>query len=134
MKTWWASWSEYVPSGSPGKQRFRFLPSPGETNGVRLRNEATFTIGTVVTEPASAAGSRPRISSTAPLIDEYSQPWMPAITTRCGPSRAPRAWKARPLVLAQGGGVEAQRAPLDRARRAHSPRPRVSATIVTKVR
>ena len=49
-----------VPSYEPGKQRLRFLPSSGTTNGVRARNDGMLTIGTAVIRPAELAACRAR--------------------------------------------------------------------------
>ena len=46
VKMSWASRSVYVPSGSPGKARLRFLPSAGTTNGERCVNDSMLTTGT----------------------------------------------------------------------------------------
>ena len=70
---WWASWSEYVPSGSPGKQRLGFLPSAGETNAALPANIAGLTIGTATTVPESAAVSRLRMNRPTAAMPEYSQ-------------------------------------------------------------
>ena len=127
VKTWWASWSENVPSGSPGKQRFRFLPSGGEMNGVRVRNAGRFTIGTATTDPASWAGSRPhdphdgRDRRVLAAVDA-AQDAQPRPVVGAG------HLEARPLQVAQGRRVEPQHAP------GHSPSPRVRATMVTNVR
>ena len=47
-----------VPSGFPGKKRFGFLPSIGQTKGVRGRNAGTSISGSETTVPRSRAGSR----------------------------------------------------------------------------
>ena len=50
--------------------------------------------GTAVILRASVAGSRPFMNRLTAAIDEYSQPWIPPSSARCGPSAAPSATKA----------------------------------------
>ena len=84
-----ASRSASVPSGLPGKHRFRFLPSSGTTNGARARNPVMFSTGTARTRPRSRAGSSAAAHRRTPAMDAYSQPCTPEITVSCGPSAAP---------------------------------------------
>ncbi len=90
----WASFSVYVPSGSPGNVRLRFLPSAGTTNAERCVNDSMLTTGTAVMLPLSWLASSSRITRVTAAIDEYSQPWMPPISERFGPSPAPWTLKA----------------------------------------
>ena len=85
----YASLSERVPAGSPGKHRLRFLPSSGTRNGVRARNAGRFSTGTATTRPRRSRSSRLRAHWRTPAIDAYSQPCTPASTVRRGPSAAP---------------------------------------------
>src|SRR3954452_1096476 len=85
--------SVYVPSRLPGNERLRFLPSAGTTNGERCRNDSRLTTGTAVIVPDSSPSSSSRITRMQAAIEEYSQPWMPAIRLSRGASAAPCAVK-----------------------------------------
>src|SRR3954453_615302 len=94
--------SVYVPFGSPGNARLRFLPSWGTTNGERWVNDSMLTTGTPVTVPAKLVPSSSRMTRVTAAIDEYSHPWMPPITDTRGPSLVPCRLKqgtSRPLRL-----------------------------------
>src|SRR5215218_3777230 len=80
-----ASRSVYVPSGSPGNARLRFLPSAGITNGDRSVNEAMLTTGTPVTVPLRSSRSSSRIRRVTAAIDEYSHPCTPPVIETFGP-------------------------------------------------
>src|SRR5215212_8129423 len=95
---WKASTSLKVPSGSPGKHRFRFLPSSGVTKGVLARNAATLTTGTATTLPARPEVSSPFMNSRTAAMGEYSQPCTPASRVSRGPSRLPTASKQGSVI------------------------------------
>jgi hypothetical protein len=77
---------ERLDEVAAGKERLRFLPSAGTTNGERCVNESMLTTRTAVMRPCSCVGSSPRMTSMTAAIDEYSQPCTPPIRLRCGPS------------------------------------------------
>jgi hypothetical protein len=79
-----------VPSGFPGKNRFGFLPSIGQTNGERGRNAGTSMRGRETTVPRNRDGSRLRVTRMFDSMAGYSAGWTPEIKATCGPSSAPR--------------------------------------------
>jgi len=61
-----------VPLGFPGKKRFGFLPSIGQTNGERGRNAGTSTSGKETTVPRNRDGSRFRVKRIFASMAGYS--------------------------------------------------------------
>jgi hypothetical protein len=61
-----------VPFGSPGKKRFGFLPSIGQTKGDLGRKAGTSISGSATTVPLNSAGSRCRVARMLASIAGYS--------------------------------------------------------------
>ena len=109
-----ASASEKLPSASPGKQRLRFLPSSGVTNGLRARNAVTFTIGTATIEPRS----RRRVEAAHEPHERPDRGVLAAVDA--GDQRHPRAVAAarlhqRQLDALQQPALQPQRSAIDHA-------------------
>ena len=96
----------YVPSCEPGKQRFRFLPSTGTTNGERCRNDSMLTTGTAVIVPCELArvelvhesrhrGDRRVLAAVDPADQRQLGPSPPRRARRTPDARAPPAARAR---------------------------------------
>ena len=81
--------SASVPVGSPGKTRFRFLPSSGTIISRRAQKPWMLTGCIIIRQPVTCSGSISRPSSIAAAIPGYSPPWMPAVISSVGPSFSP---------------------------------------------
>ncbi len=78
-----------VPLDFPGKVRFRFKPSMGETKAERARNMGELTTGTATTVPDTSAGWRPVTVRRTASMAGYSAAWTPAVRHSVGPGLAP---------------------------------------------
>ena len=81
--------SDVVPSGSPGKTLFKFLPSSKTRLVVRCSKPDGFAKWMMATLPLSSSGFSSFESSIAACMPTYSALWMPPEIRTDGPGFAP---------------------------------------------